>query len=59
LETLNALEETFHRPNKYAEGRKAIVKNYVYYRDGRSCQRVAEWIAGFAERAQPGKPTGF
>jgi hypothetical protein len=58
-ETRTAIEEALIQPNKYASGRQAIIDNYVYYRDGDSCQRVAAWIADIAKTAQPGKPRGF
>ena len=58
-ETRTAIEEAFTRPSKYAKGRKAIVDNYVYYRDQYSSRRVSEWIANVARTAQPGKPQGY
>lgn len=58
-ETRSAIEEAFTRSSKYAKGRKAIVDNYVYYRDLCSSRRVAEWIADVARTAQPGKPKGY
>jgi hypothetical protein len=58
-ETRTAIEEALTQPNKYASGRQAIIDNYVYYRDGDSCQRVAAWIADIAKTVQPGKPRGF
>ncbi len=58
-ETRGAIEEAFTRPSKYSEGRKAIVDQYVYYRDNRCHERVAEWIATIAGTAKPGKPRGF
>jgi hypothetical protein len=47
------------QPDKYANGRKAIVDSYIYYRDAASSQRVAEWIAGIAKTTRPGTPRGF
>ena len=58
-ETRAAIEEAFTCPEKHADGRKAIVDNYVYYRNSGSGQRVSEWIAGIAGTAIPGKPRGF
>ncbi len=58
-ETKTAIEEAFVNPKRYAAGRKAIVDQYVYYSDGRSSQRVAEWIAKVARTATPGKPQGY
>jgi hypothetical protein len=58
-ETKTAIEEAVTQPNKYATGRKAMVDNYVYYRDSNSSQRVAQWIAKIARESQPGKPRGF
>jgi hypothetical protein len=58
-ETRMAIEEALTKPSNYASGRKAIVDNYVYYRDGDSCQRVATWIANIAKTTQPGHPRGF
>lgn len=59
METRTAIEEAFTRPTKYTSGRKAIVGNYVYYRDHGSSQRVAEWIANIARTARPDRPRGF
>jgi hypothetical protein len=58
-ETCQAIEEAFTKPSQYSEARKAIVDQYVYHRDNRSHQRVAEWIAGIAESAKRSKPVGF
>lgn len=58
-ETRTAIVEAITDRSKYTSGRKAIVDNYVYYRDDRSSQRVAEWIAGIARTTSPGKPRGF
>jgi CDP-glycerol glycerophosphotransferase (TagB/SpsB family) len=57
-ETRTAIEEALTQPGKYANGRKAIVDNYVYYRDNNSSRRVAQWIANIARRTQAGKPLG-
>lgn len=58
-ETKKAIEEAFTVPQKYATGRRAIVDNYVYYRDSCSSQRAAEWIAKVARTATPGLPRGL
>jgi hypothetical protein len=58
-ETRAAIEEAVTRPDRYQTGRKAIVDNYVHFRDPRSNRRVAEWIADIAKEAVPGKPRGF
>jgi hypothetical protein len=58
-ETKKALEEAFANPQQYAAGRKSIVEQYVYYPDGHSSQRVAEWIANVARTVTPGKPRGL
>jgi hypothetical protein len=58
-ETKMAIEETFVNPKRYAEGRKAIVDQYVYYSDSQSGQRVAEWIANVAKSVTPGRPRGY
>jgi len=59
VETKSAIEEAFTRPSKYAKGRRAIVENYVFYCDGRSRERVVEWIAGAARSVKSGKPRGY
>ncbi len=58
-ETKTAIEDALSNPNQYAAGRKALVDQYVYYRDNRSSQRLAEWIANVAKTTIPGKPRGF
>jgi hypothetical protein len=58
-ETRASIEEAMQQPDKYANGRKAIVDSYIYYRDAASSQRVAEWIAGIAKTTRPGTPRGF
>jgi len=58
-ETRTAIEEAFTQPGKYANGRKTIVDNYVYYRDHDSSRRVAQWIANIAKNAQHGRPLGY
>lgn len=57
--TKSAVEEAFVQPGKHAQGRKAIVDNYVYFRNNGSAQRVAEWIARNAGSVIPGRPRGF
>jgi hypothetical protein len=58
-ETRKEIEEAFTNRDKYSGGRKAIVENYICYQDGRSCQRVAQWIADIAHNVQLGKTTGL
>lgn len=58
-ETRTAIEEAFTSPEKHADARQAIVENYIYYRDGASCQRVAQWIADSAKTTTAAKPAGL
>lgn len=58
-ETKLAVEEAFTRPSRYEKGRKAIVENYIYYRDHHSSKRVAQWIADVARTTKPGRPRGY
>jgi hypothetical protein len=58
-ETRTAIEEALTTPAKYSSGRAAIVNNYIYYQDGKSCERVAQWIGRIAETTQPGNPRGL
>ena len=53
-ETRREILDALTRPGKYASGRKAIVDNYVYYRDANSSQRVVEWIAKNSRAAVKG-----
>lgn len=50
-ELAQAMVQALQDPTWYREGRKAIVENYVPFRDGRSGQRVAQFIADMVEKA--------
>jgi hypothetical protein len=58
-DTRMAIEEALTTPRNDADGRKALVDNYVYYRDCDSSRRIARWIANIAHTTQPGRPRGF